>query len=288
MNGGHAMRVFISLVIISLIVGGGMMLQVPNVSVKATWLWDAAKMNDEEITALLQQKKVNTVYVQIDSAIAFEDYAKFIETAQQMDITVYALDGSPIWEALHYDELHAWLENYHQQHPKRAFAGIHLDVEPYLSDLWEQDEAKAIENYQYLIDYATAKATEADLTLEVDIPFWFDERQYDNAFGTGNFAEWIIAKVDRVTIMAYRDTAEEIIEISKQEIAFGNVHNTPIIIGVETLQSDEGDNVSFTEEGERQMNRALKKVVKAYKHDPMFAGIAVHHVISWGSMGRDF
>lgn len=280
------MRVFISLVIISLIVGGGMMLQVPNVSVKATWLWDAAKMNDEEITALLQQKKVNTVYVQIDSAIAFDDYAKFIETAQQMDIVVYALDGSPTWEEHHYDELHAWLENYHQQHPKQSFASIHLDVEPYLSDLWDQNEAQAIEDYQHLIDYAYAKAQEENLSFEVDIPFWFDERQYDNAFGTGNFAEWIIAKVDRVTIMAYRDTAEEIIEISKQEIAFGNVHNTPIIIGVETLQSDEGDNVSFAEEGERYMNRALKKVVKAYKHDPMFAGIAVHHVISWGRMGE--
>ncbi len=56
-----------------------------------------------------------------------------------------------------------------------------------------------------------------------------------------------------------------------------------IVVGVETGQVDEGDDVSFFEEDETYMNEQLAIVQKHYARTKSFSGIAVHHMEQWMS-----
>ena len=102
-----------------------------------------------------------------------------------------------------------WLHTYNENSTEsEQFSGVHLDVEPYLNSGWSLHQAQTIESYQALIMKASEKASQLQLTLEVDMPFWFDEVQYNNQFGKGLLADWVIDHTDSVTIMAYRDVCK--------------------------------------------------------------------------------
>ena len=57
-----------------------------------------------------------------------------------------------------------------------------------------------------------------------------------------------------------------------------------VVVGVETLKSEEGNLVSFSEEGEAYMDRQLNKVQKHFSKKKSFKGTAIHHLESWMEM----
>ncbi|HEY9578067.1 MAG TPA: hypothetical protein VIR64_10370 [Pseudobacillus sp.] len=122
------------------------------------------------------------------------------------------------------------------------------------------------------------------LPLAVDIPFWFDEKSYSNTLGKGRLSEWVIANMDFVTIMAYRDTAagqNGIIEHVRNEMNFAAAKNKKVSIGVETISSAEADFVSFYEEGEMYMWEQLDSTRSYYKQLSSFNGFAIHSLHGW-------
>ena len=255
---------------------------------KATWLWNPWMINNDETGTLdfLVSKDVNKVYLQIDPDVPRSVYQSFNAKATEKGIDILALDGAPDWVAPKGDakqsKLMEWLADYQQNSTNdQQFKGIHLDVEPYLYSGWKTNQAKTVTSFQSLLVKAKNSADALGLPLEADLPFWFDEISYKNAYGKGALAEWVIAKTDGVTLMAYRDTAPMIIEIVKNEVAFAKKHGKPIIVGVETGYTDEGNQVSFYEEGEAYMSRQLTLVQNHYSGIASFGGIAVHHVDSW-------
>jgi hypothetical protein len=258
---------------------------------RATWLWNPWEIVSDETGTLsfLEQKQVNKVYVQIDRDIPMNVYRSFITKASVKGIYVYALDGAPGWVApkgyRNQDVLMNWLKTYQAGSiASQKFAGIHLDVEPYLYSGWNSNRATTVKSYQALLTMANTSAAALKLPLEADLPFWFDEVTYNNTYGKGNLAEWVITKTNSVTIMAYRDTADAIIEIVKNEVAFAGKHNKAVVIGVETGATDEGDMISFYEEGEAYMNNQLASVATHYSSVPGYKGMAIHHVGSWKTM----
>lgn len=258
---------------------------------RATWLWNPWMLVEDEgdVIAFLEAKQVNKVYLQIDSDIPVEVYQSFIETASAKGIRVYALDGAAEWVApkgyTSQNQLMKWLQNYQNGSPSvQKFAGVHLDVEPYLYSGWRTNQAETIKSYQSLLIKAKNHTDSLNLPLEVDMPFWFDEISYKNTYGKGILAEWVIAKTDSVTIMAYRDSASAIIDIVQNEISYAQKYNKSIVVGVETGQTDEGEGITFFEEGEAHMNEELTAVSNYYRNIASFNGVAVHHVGSWMDM----
>jgi hypothetical protein len=258
---------------------------------RATWLWNPWMIvSDESGTlAFIENKQVNKVYVQIDRDISMPVYRSFIEKASSKGIKVYALDGAPDWVApkgyTSQNQLMNWIGNYQNSSTAdQKFTGVHLDVEPYLYSGWTSNRAATIKSYQSLLTKAKTSASSLNLPLEVDMPFWFDEVSYKNTYGKGLLAEWVIANTNSVTIMAYRDSAEMIIDLVKNEVALSGKYNKGLVVGVETGQTSEGDSISFFEEGEIYMNHELEKVTNHYKGIPGFKGIAIHHVGSWMTM----
>ncbi|WP_231584170.1 histidine phosphatase family protein [Domibacillus indicus] len=258
---------------------------------QATWLWNPWMIvNDEAGTlAFLESKQVNKVYVQIDRDVSVNVYRSFIEKAAARGMKIYALDGAPGWVApkgyTSQDQLIQWLSSYQNgSAASQKFAGIHLDVEPYLYSGWTSNQAAAIKSYQALLLKAKSSAASLKIPLEADMPFWFDEIAYKNTYGKGNLAEWVIANTNSVTIMAYRDSAPLIIEFVKNEIAMAQKHGKLLVVGVETGETGEGDNISFFEEGEAAMKNELAAVQAFYANSSAFGGTAVHHVGSWMTM----
>ncbi|ANU21904.1 amidase [Planococcus donghaensis] len=259
--------------------------------VKATWLWNPWMIYSDEAgtLAFLESKEVNKVYVQIDEDIPLAVYQSFIEKAGASGMTIYALDGANDWVApkgfTKQDRLMNWLSAYQQKAlPAQKFAGVHLDVEPYLYSGWNTNRATTIKSYQSLLSKAATSTAAMNLPLEADLPFWFDEIAYKNTYGKGVLAEWVIANTNSVTLMAYRDSAAMITELVKNEVAYAEKYGKTVVVGVETGQTDEGNNISFFEEGETFMNGELAKVSAYYSTAAGFGGVAIHHVDSWKTM----
>lgn len=87
----------------------------------------------------------------------------------------------------------------------------------------------------------------------------------------------MILIADRVFIMSYRDTAEAIYDTAADEIAFAEANGKTPVLGVETY-SEEGDSVSFLEEGKRYMYGELDKL-RGMLSDG--SGLAIHHIETW-------
>lgn len=259
--------------------------------VRATWLWNPWDLISDEAgtLAFLENKNVNKVYVQIDQDIPVNVYHGFIEKASAKGMDVYALDGAPGWVAkkgfTNQDKLMAWLKAYQAgSSTLQKFAGIHLDVEPYLYSGWASNQKATVLAYQNLLVKAKTSANSLALPLEADMPFWFDEISYNNTLGRGILAEWVIANTSSVTIMAYRDTAPLIIDLVKNEVNYAANYGKITVVGVETAPTDEGDAISFYEEGEAYMNGQLDEVQAYYAGTAGYGGLAIHYVDSWKTM----
>jgi hypothetical protein len=258
---------------------------------QATWLWNPWMLvNDESGTlSFLQSKQVNKVYLQIDRDIPLKVYRSFISKASTKGIRIYALDGAPDWVApkgyTSQNQLMNWLGNYQSTSTSaQKFSGIHLDVEPYLYSGWSTNQADTIKSYQALLTKSKNSAASLKLPLESDIPFWFDTINYKNTYGNGMLAEWVITNTNSVTVMAYRDSSSAIIDLVKTEMGLAAKHGKSLVIGVETGQSSEGNNLTFFEEGETYMNGQLGTVKSYYAASSGFNGVAIHHVGSWMTM----
>ena len=256
--------------------------------VHATWLWNPWMFVEDEggTIAFIESKGVNKVYVQIDQDISQAAYSSFIGKAKAKGIDVYALDGAPSWVApkgyVNQDRFLSWVSGYQAQAAENTrFAGVHLDVEPYLYSGWNSNQAATVKSFQALLTKAKTSTAKMGLPLEADIPFWFDEITYKNSYGKGLLAEWVIANTAGVTIMAYRDSAPMIIDIVKNEMAMAERLGKRVVVGVETGTTDEGSIITFAEEGEAFMNQELAKVTAHYAGNPAYKGNAVHHVGSW-------
>ncbi|MDZ5710857.1 amidase [Jeotgalibacillus haloalkalitolerans] len=258
---------------------------------KATWLWNPWSLIDgtTETLDFLSEKQVTKVYVQIDRDVSADVYRSFIKGATARGIDVYALDGAPDWAApkgyLQLRQLLGWVEQYQQASANESdFKGIHLDVEPYLYSGWNSKRVTVVKAYQSLIKEASVKAVQLNIRMEADVPFWFDEIKFKNTYGSGLLSDWVQQHTDGITIMAYRDSAAAITPIVLHELAVGDQLGKPVVIGVETGQTSEGEYLTFIQEGEAVMNSELEKVVQQVKSFQSFNGFAIHHTESWKAL----
>jgi hypothetical protein len=79
--------------------------------------------------------------------------------------------------------------------------------------------------------------------------------------------------------MSYRDTAEKMYEVAKEEIGYAYSVNKPIMLGAETY-STEGDTVSYMEEGKGHLYEQLS-LLKDYFLDLSSSGVAIHQILTW-------
>jgi hypothetical protein len=230
-----------------------------------------------------------------------EDYRRFNAKAHKKGISVHALAGDPRWalEKYHSRPL-GWLQDVltfnSTSSGDERFDGAHLDVEPYLlGKMWEEDNKgiliQQIEMYRKareLIDQDVSPTT-----LAADLPFWYDDDvsmwvEYRQRLSPANYH--ILDIVDQIAIMDYRNFASGengSILLAKNEISYADGVGKKVYIGQETGKNLNPEYITFGGTNIDYMESQIKKLTTVYINNQSFAGIAIHHYISYKRLLRE-
>ncbi|MCM1403913.1 MAG: hypothetical protein NC133_00160 [Prevotella sp.] len=240
---------------------------------KGVWWWNR-DLPAEQYLNFAQSQGINEIYY-CDSTFSTTT-ANFIQTAERHGCKVYWLAGEYQWltdESGLIQNLQRY-QNYQTNHSSAQFAGVYLDIEPHQDPNFEDERTELL---TILVNLAKKlKKDYPSITFDFDIPFWLEDELVIDGVSQPAYAH-LIDNADRTFIMSYRDTASTIYDTAKEEIAFATAKNKTIFLGVETF-SEEGDNVSFQEEGKEYMNSELSKLRSMI---PSNFGIAIHQIQTW-------
>jgi hypothetical protein len=246
------------------------------------WWWDSSLIQDRRYFDFAVENRVDEIYLARPER-GIEEFGPeieaFIEEAKGRGIRVYLLLGFA-YITYDYPRLRDALrlyKDYQSRVPEaRRFAGIHLDIEFHADeDAWsEGNHDKMLAEYLALIIRLRSELSET--SMDIDIPAWFDQIVEN---GGRPLYQVLIDTVDRVFVMAYRDSAEAMYEIAKEEIAYARRTNKPIMLGAEVTKDPQYDHVSYAEEGKRRLYEQLE-LLKGMADYPG-AGTSIHKMETW-------
>lgn len=255
---------------------------------KATWLWDASliRSETEEIVAFSGREGVTTIFLQIQQEVTDEEYRHFVAAAHQRGISVHALNGHPDWA---YEEgrrkgmeLLAWLEAYNRTAaPEEKFEGVQFDVEPYVLRRWGREQAQVVEEWSANMEVWVQEAKRQGLTFSAAVPFWLDSIPGPRSADADSFSRWMIENTDAIAVMAYRDSGEQMYELSKEELEQADELGKSVWIGMELGDTEEGEHLTFFAKSEQEMEDEALRAAKLGSDHNSFAGLAVHHYQAW-------
>ena len=255
---------------------------------KATWIWETKviEQQPDELLKFVRRQGVNTIFLQIGSGVEQGGYRSFIRAASQAGIQVHALSGHPDWALReHRGEAEAflkWVIDFNREgKPEERFAGVQLDVEPYLLDRWQHDQETVIEQWMEGIRIWTEEARYNDLAIGAAVPFWLDRIDHPSGALQLPLGDWMVDQFEYLAIMAYRDAAGRIYEISQRTLNEADRQKKQVWVGVELGESREGPGVSFHDLPLASLDREMKRLEELGKRHGSFAGIAVHSYEAW-------
>ena len=256
---------------------GGAGLTAMPAQTRAMWLWGDDPAAD--VVSWAASQRVSEIFVHVAPAVLVNgDLARLREMRRRADavgIKLSALGGDPIWTTDHASAL-AWRRTVERT---GVFAGIHLDVEPYLHDGWTTDLPRTQQSFLTLLD----KMRAGKLPLEADVPFWYGQYKV----GGKNLADEVLKRVSAVTVMSYRDTAtgpNSMLAVSQDWLTRGAAAGKRVRLGAETGPLADCAHCTFHEEGATRLRSELAKVDAGTRRSPAFGGIAIHRYGTWRSL----
>ncbi|MGG6310106.1 hypothetical protein [Paenibacillus macerans] len=255
---------------------------------KATWIWDtkAIEERQDEILAFAGKQGVKVIFLQIGGGVGRESYRGFVRAAAEAGIEVHALNGQPDW-ALRERRAEAekfldWVIAYNREaQPEERFAGVQFDVEPYLLNEWRQDRESVVREWMEGIRAWTEEAGYNGLEIGAAVPFWLDEIDHPGRSTKLPLGDWMVDRFDYLAIMAYRDGAGHIYEISQTTLSEADRMKKKVWVGVELGESREGPGVSFYKQPLASLTREITRLEELGRKHASFAGVAVHSYESW-------
>lgn len=236
------------------------------------WWWDN-RIDSTTYIDFAEDNNINEIYYY--SSSLDDKTNSFIEQANSKNIKVYWLIGEYEWieDNSLLDEKFVKYIAYQNEY-KNKFEGIHIDIEPHQHPEFKLRRQELITKYVELVIALNKKYK--DIKLEYDIPFWLDDKVTIDSI-TKPAYEFVIDNSSKVTVMSYRDSAEKIYDVAKEEIEYAKVNNKTLNLSVETSQNED-DIVTFYEEGKDYMMNELSKLRDMI---PKNFGIAIHHIKSF-------
>ncbi|WP_130512900.1 hypothetical protein [Krasilnikovia cinnamomea] len=245
---------------------------------RAMWLWNRA--DPATVITWATDHDVREIFTYVEPNVAASgDLTRLKDLKKRADragITLSALGGEPGW-VFDIEGARAWQKS---ALGTKLFARSHVDVEPYALNAWSTDQPGTVAAFVALLD-----ALQADdaRPLEVDVPFWYDTIPLEG----GTLADAVLARVDAVTVMSYRDTAtgpNSIMDVGADMLLRGGAAGIPVRLAAETASLPDCPYCTFFEEGQQRLANTLDDVDVAAAGYPAFAGIAVHHYGSWSTL----
>jgi hypothetical protein len=312
---------------------------------KTTWLWSTNqiisasksinatdKAQVSKLVSFCQRKGITEIYLQVDRDIKPEKYqyliaslnaAQIVVDKNYYHIKVHALDGADNWMTPDGESAKQaffdWVFAYQAKaNMNQRFAGMHLDVEPYTSALWQSEttHATAIAAYQRFVNSTIKRIEDAkrgigvvsalhgELPLSLAIPFWYDGETYiDQSIAPyasnpalakpTNLAEWLYAntKIAALAVMSYRDSLEGkgggMWGTASRDLLLGIKYDKKTIVSADVSPVKGGDPtyITFYEEGEAAMLNVLKSLrIKIDTNDTTKTAkysFAIHDYANW-------
>jgi hypothetical protein len=165
------------------------------------------------------------------------------------------------------------------------FAGIQVDIEPYLLPEWTADQNAVAVSWQQSLSYFNKLVKkDSTLTTTAAVPFWLDNIQLPD--GSGSLSAAIMATLDETALMSYRDQALDVVTLAATEIATGNRLGKKVWVSVETKPAPDTPLITFYGKGNTEMEHQLALIDGVLKAQPSYTGIAVHDYTGWRALGN--
>lgn len=148
---------------------------------RGLFCWQASVMQPDRSEALwdcMAQQNLNELYQVIPPQADAAQTAAFLRQAQENGITVFLLVGDPAWGldpqgtelCAAVDRVAQWKQELGEDAP----VGIMADVEPYLTDAWQEDSQAVMQSYLHGMHAAYAAAELAGVRLDICISCYYD------------------------------------------------------------------------------------------------------------------
>lgn len=248
------------------------------------WVWDTS--NPEAVIELAAARRIARLFVAVPLDLPTSRQCgpveQLVELARSAGIVVDALGGDPGWIDRPQWAVDRWLG---PAMVSGLFDGIHVDVEPHGHPSWETDRLALVERFLALLS-TFATACGPSLVLEADIAHWFEQI----ATPSGTLDRDVMARVDAVTILAYRNTADGddgTIALARTEVVRAAQLGRTTRIGQETnpLGSDPlSRKQTFDGWSLAAMDRQLTAVEAAFAEIGTVAGVAIHDATGYAAI----
>ncbi len=236
---------------------------------RSAWLWTEASRpaTPVDLAAFAARNTVRDAWVSVPWAGPTRSTAAHVRALGGRGVRVSCLGGDATWST-DADAAVAWAE---RATASGMFTGVHLDIEPWTLPEWAPHADMLLTGLARTI--AAVAAASRGLPVEVDLPGWV-ARTHPAGFDRA------VRAADRVTIMAFRDTAAAIAAEADAAIAVTAARAKPFRVGVDTVPSSRPD-TTFHGDGRDALTRQTSAVARDLARLPGFAGIAVHDLAAW-------
>lgn len=278
--------------------------QANHVQTKGLWVWDfdeaasdSAKIN--QLVRFLTEHEINLLFISTGRSLSDQpaEYEKLIRKAHKANIRVFALAGEGSWalESHHpkaLEEIRRVLA-YNASHPRNKFDGIQYDIEPYTLPAFQTDKEAVSRQYLQVLQAIKDEIARRNSHFEFNaaIPFWYATGESPVLIEvngeTKPLSFHVLDIVDSVSIMSYRDTAEQQIRLSQVEVEYASMTGKKVYVSAETNPPHESSiphYITYNDEDIAYMNEQFEIVVSAFQNQPGFGGIAIHHYSAFKEM----
>jgi len=273
-----------------------------------TWFWkgstqlDIAIMENKSTQDLFFEKlenyNISQIYIsqKFDNLIGNTQIENFVANAYSRDIKVYIATGqkTDLNENIRDKSIYIpfdTLEKYNEsvEYNKRI-AGIVYDAEFWLNTEYEWKTNEEIRNkhIKYIKD-ANEYANSKELEVIFALPFWLVQFNYTDESGNSiNMYDEVSKISEEVALMLYRDSSEKINSLvsnvqnnaGKSLYEYSIQNECTLNISVETIESSEGDYVTFYEEESKTLGyvmQELNKLQSLYSPNWEDFTFSIHH-----------
>ncbi len=259
-----------------------------------TWVWrkETVLGGDERQTLIdfARRRGVTDLYVAIadeyETPEGLHALADLLRGARQAHIQLTWVCGDPTWAlSTHHAGALAMIDwavrvnaLLREQSLPPIFA-LQYDVEPYLLPEWKAAPETVEPQYLALLAKLRDATRAASFELWLDLPFWLDERSFQGT-PLGKLA---IRSADGIVIMAYRSTAEGIVDKATALLGEPDARARSVVVAIETSCREE-PLTTLCGISPPALDRTLSEVQGRLGSFEAFAGLAVHPYEGWRAL----
>lgn len=148
---------------------------------------DSAVEDSQELFDTAKKVGITEIYQHFSKDMSQEKITDFLEEAEKKELDIYYLTGEP-HQGLQ-PEAEELLEEIHRcssfnRQSRGMFCGVMVDVEPYLTEEWEEDQEEVMDTYVDSMDRVYGEAKRQKLRCILCVPYFYDKKGFSDQLET--------------------------------------------------------------------------------------------------------